>query len=838
MYPKKIILIGVWAIFGLCASPVQTQEAEMEVEQLSEFLDQHGLKRLAICHDEQRLANTVDPAQRGQIAKDLATRYRSYFFSNLPDASVEKFVEQAQWLSTNYPVVNTSGFRLAIFHARFILLERQIQSWWRDSAAIDKRQPIFEQLKKLENKLASLLRSDENLQNALIADIALDQSEQRIQQQQLHEVELRLMHGHYLFAWTIYYLSMLSSEISKPKLLQAKSSFYRSLRIERTEPIEKIDSKWLDFSAPISGRALLGLAGVLVALDQVQSAKFCLDQAEAILTAKFNRAKFELEALVFAGKWQRAVEYVELQRDSLAQDERVEFWEAVANAGYSRDDDINHARNLRRLGLLGLATEFALDPLERIANTEQIDFPQGSLELRWIQTLVKYQTCDSSKTILKTCLQEANELLQDFDNQQTQPFRPTMIYLTSLIHYKLGDFHQAERLLQTIAVADRKGREFVRNVDWLDVLIQLQISNRNPDRTAHALSIVDRFVDTHPDSKFYYRAMFERIRLAGSMKAAHQALLDLKKISRDSSYYTLAQLEVVNCLRRCWLEARNDDARRKQYFDQLLAADKSYRGLPEVDDNSRLQSIIAVTDISLRAQKDPALIQSLIEAGEDLIATQPELIQEHQVLNFFKFRLCKQTGEIQKAIDHAQSHCIDSTERTHRIAALAFLSDMAEQHSDKYEFQIGIVQIYELLVADLGASSETFTRSKNARVAATRLAKLYVDHDTNLGKASELINKLLSATPSQLELLLYLGRVQLKNGQTEAALGTWRKVSRSVPIGTDIWFEAKLGTIHCLKLHNPSDAAKLLKQTKLLTEQIPVRWANSFEKLKLELQPD
>ena len=461
------------AAHALLPDSALSLQGESGEDRLTEFLDQNGLSRLAILQTERILARTIDRAARVEIAKDLANRYRQYFFSNPADASAAELIEQAQWLSKSYPDIDSPSLRLAVLHARYVIVERELRNWWRSSADKKKLGPLNRTLKVLERDIASHLRSDQNRQNELIADVALDRISQSQQQQQVHEIEVRLLHGHYLFAWTNYFLSVHANELSVALLSQAKSSFRRSLRIEQPGPIEKIDAKWLDFNAPMSGRALLGLARVHIALEENQSAQFCLQQAANLVQTKFNQPEFEFEALVFAKKWQQAVSFVHAQQSLIAPQDRVSFWQTVTHAGYSHDDDLFHARQLRQAGLRGLASEFALDELQNFSTTEQIDFAPESIDARWIKLLVRFHTLDRNRLSLEPCLPEVVDLLEQIDKQPRHPSMPSMVYLASLIQFKMGDFAGAENQLESLPQASLKSNRKLSEMSaWLKVLIQ------------------------------------------------------------------------------------------------------------------------------------------------------------------------------------------------------------------------------------------------------------------------------------------------------------------------------------------------------------------------------
>ena len=822
--------------------PIGNTGGQETSDRLQQYLDNKGFSRLSMLQLEKRLLAQPDSTIRNKLSVELAQRYRNYFFSNTAEASAAEFIERANWLSNNYPAINTANFKLAIIHARYLQAERQFRKWQQTSASPEGRDAVVDQFRVLEREIAKQIRHDEDQQKKLISTIALDSENQLEMQQLVDRAEVRLLHAHYLFAWSNYFLAVTSTEISKPMLQQAQLSFYRSLRIEQNEPIEQLDSKWLYFSAPISSRALLGLAAVYVALDRQSSARFCFDQAAAISGSELDREFHEFNALAFARKWPAAIEFALQQLQPSTTTAGSEFWEAVANAGYSSVEELPQLSKLKQLGMKGLAREFDFQRLRQFAVTEEFPFPPGAYENTWIETMVQFHIGDLNEAGLDDIATSIKSLVESKDEKNIDAEDLARIHcLAALIDFERGKFDSA---MENIKRIDPKcldaDRAFGERLARLEVMVQLRRHSINPKFNAAALSATNRFITQFPQSASYQRVQFERFKLTNNLLPAKAALKKLKLVTPDAPFYSDVQFEIVNCLRRCMAESDGENSERINLYEELVVADKTFRSLPSLEAERKLASLLVVIDAALRIEKDPQSLRSLFDRAATIGKTVSPDSDQYSVLQFFQFRNDRQQNELQSAIELAQTISISSPQKPHRIAVLAFLAKMydstEQQKTVPLDIEMDQIKIYQMLSSELGSSTEQLRQSKNARVAATRLVELQVESGQDLKEAQILNNKLLLVLPNQLDLLLNRARISMSTGELKSALETWRKIGRFVSAGSDLWFESKLGTVKCLTSSNPGQAGKVMRQTINLTTEIPAKWKLEIEELNLSLQ--
>ena len=593
---------------SLLAAPGYCYQVESVLthDKVLQYLDSKGLARLAINHLEAKLVEELDEQKREQFAVEIARRYRQYFFSKNAETNAQNFIQQADWLSKNYPAVNTPDFRLAVNHAQYVQLEQQFRKWWRNSAVPEGRPPLIAKFRELEGKLAKQIRHDESQQQQLISEIGTDSSLQQALQIKTEKIEIRLLHSHYLFAWTSYFSAVLPDEVSLPLLRQAQTSFYRALRIEQPAAIDQIEAKWLDFSAPISGRALLGLASVYVALGRSKSAQFCIEEAAKISTPVFDRNVFEFNALVFSKKWEAAKEFVDKRKNGNFEGHKPNFWEAVAHAGFSQHNVLpnlpepNETGYLRRAGLIGLAREFAFDQLRHFAVNEEINLPDVSYERKWIQILVQYHISASNDQDFKNQLQDIYQLMSSSRDQIERADLARMNFIAGMMEYKRGNFESALEQIEAIdSIHIQSEPAFAQRLDWLNVLIQLRRANQDAGNNAIALAAVNRFIEDYPDSNSYQRALFERFKLTNSILPAAQAFKIFEVTEDSHPYYHEVMLETVNCLRRGCLEEKSEVA-RSEFLKKLIETDQKLRSLDNINSELKLSSCLLYTSPSPR----------------------------------------------------------------------------------------------------------------------------------------------------------------------------------------------------------------------------------------------
>jgi tetratricopeptide (TPR) repeat protein len=140
-------------------------------------------------------------------------------------------------------------------------------------------------------------------------------------------------------------------------------------------------------------------------------------------------------------------------------------------------------------------------------------------------------------------------------------------------------------------------------------------------------------------------------------------------------------------------------------------------------------------------------------------------------------------------------------------------------------------EAFERLSGKLGSSPEAIASSRNAQVAASRLAH-YAAEAGDFREAAELLDRLLTAYPKDRGYLRRAGMADFQAGNFDRSLKRWRTLLAGLPKEADSWFEAKYYQIKCLQQTSPQQAQKVLRQFQLLHPQLgPPAWRDQFQQL-------
>ncbi len=127
------------------------------------------------------------------------------------------------------------------------------------------------------------------------------------------------------------------------------------------------------------------------------------------------------------------------------------------------------------------------------------------------------------------------------------------------------------------------------------------------------------------------------------------------------------------------------------------------------------------------------------------------------------------------------------------------------------------------------------TRSKNARVALSKLTELYLIADRN-DDAREGAELLYGLFPDNQQYMTHLARVYTRLDRGGESLPLWRRLAKGVQPGNDLWYEAKYQLIKCLAKENLASAQSVYRQTVHLSGDMPQEWKARFDTLSLELE--
>lgn len=823
---------------GACRQAVTAQaQSESQLEQLDAWLKERQLDRLSTRLAETRLAREGDASARNRLATELAERYRLQFFSNPSKSAIEPFISKAESLIQNYPEVKTPGLELAICHAQYLHAEQEFLAWWRSGATAERRGEVLENFRPVRDHLQQQIDWNQSLQQQIIAFLPDNEQENRNRQQQLDEIESRIIHANYLAGWSSYFLAIVPIQNDPGLLVQAQTAFYRTLRIEQEKPIDEIDAKWFDFSSPLSRGTLMGLALVYAAQEKSNPHRFCLATARKMGNNNDDLEIWQFNALVYAKQWAQAVEFVRsLDSESSTAEPSNQFWKTVADAGFvGLGFDTNAAIELQRLGLRGLLRQFDAAGLTKIVKEKSIQLSSDRFEDLWIRGLLTYHLGQHDPARLANAGDLLQQAVKFADQAQNLTDVSRIRYLQALIEFKLQHPQQTIALLEQMPdVPGTPDLTLAEDILWLKCRATILLSQADSLQTGAALAALDEFVARFPRSRNLPQAEFERLKLSNRLLPAEEALRKFSEIQDSDSYFVDAQFEMVRIQHQIWQNALQTRSQAEQQeFDELVSLDKQFREIPDVGAVRKLSSVLCVVDASLKRETEKSAIDHWLalagQIGQQLPINDPSQTQ----LIYFRFLSARKFGDDTRAATFANWILDSSNERSYQLAALAFLAKYADESPDIPDHEV--IEIYQKLADLLGTDKQAIAGSSNARAAAGRLVELYIDADQP-DEARRLNEVLLDWNSQQEQFVFNAARIEMQAGNVSQALAYWRRLVQGTATGSPTWLEAKLGIVACLVESDPELAGKVFRQAVNLAGEISAEWQHRIVEMDAELK--
>lgn len=810
-----------------------------QIELLDDWLNDRHLDRLSMRLAEIQLARELDTDRQKKLAARLAERYRVQFLSNLSDATIEPFVSKAERLIRNYPEIKTPGLELAICHAKYLDAEQGFLAWWRDGAAADRRDDVLENFRSVHGHLQQQIDWNNSLLQKVISILPYDDLENRNRQQQLDEIESRIVHANYLSGWTHYFSAIVPIQNDSTRLVQAQTAFYRTLRIEQEKPIDQIDSKWLDFSSPLSRRTLTGLALVYEAQEKSNSSRFCMAAADKLGGNLDDSKIWQFNALAYSKQWSQAVEFANsLDFEKSGSHLAGRFWKTVVEAGFAGlGFDSNAAGDLQRLGLLGLLRQFDAEAIKTIVDEKAIQLSTDRFEDLWISGLLNYHLSDHDRDRLANTGSLLQRAIKIAGTKQNQTDVARIRYLQALIEFKLQNPRETIALLDQIPdVPGTPDLALAENRFWLKCRALNVLSQFDLFQSGAALAAINEFILRFPESRHLQQAEFERLKLSNRLLPADEALKKFSEIKSTDGYFTDAQFEMVKSQHRLWATAHADGSElEEQAFEALVSLDQRFRELPALSAVQQLSSLLFIIDASLKHETAKPRIDAWLALAERISLESPIEVQSLQTqLMYYRFLAARKFKDDPSAAKFANWISQQSQEPGYQLAAIAFLAKTADESGNTPVHEL--LEIYQKLADRLGTDSEAVASSGNARAAAGRLVELYIETNQT-DKARPLNRVLLEWNSNHDQFVLNAARIETHAGNFSEALSYWRKLAQGSETGSPAWLESKLGIVTCLVESDPASAARVFRQTINLAGEISEEWQGRFAEIGARIDP-
>ncbi len=827
---RALTLLLIWVL----SSHLHADERD---QKLSEYLREHDLNRLELSYLEIKFSRTIDKEQRKHLANLLSERYSHFLFRDSTNVDPASIIARAESLMQDFPERPFSNLELAVYHAKLRIHESQFHQWWNQGASISRSRSIIDSFSQLQSELRRWMeREQQKRDKAMFAAPLAGAAAQPQHHEKLKYLESRLLHAHYLTAWTCLFRAFVPTDLESQDLLDARRHFRAALQFEQDYQVEKIGSRALDLENSTHRKALLGLAMLYSASNEPVAARDCLDKLDGYVDELAIRAA-EFNSLAFGRRWQDALKHAS-RAFKVDWYDSPRYWTAVLNAGdvamrsHSKPSNKTFGEQLRRMGLLGLLRSFDSNSIQNFAQRTEIKLGNESVEDLWCQSLIAFNRAlnePANSSELQRAADLADKALERIPFAEQD--RNYLQFLAASIQFQQKKFSQA---IATLPFMDSSSssvtKKLSEKIGWLRCRCWLELQRHDSRHTGDAMASINQFLSEFPRSIFAERGKYELLLVTSSLLPDSEALKNLRAIQQDHPYFLQSKLEIAKRQFARWksLSLSTDEAAA---FGELESACLQYQALSSQPEQ-KLLTYWLLLDAHLSRPFSHRQIQSILDEAEKLALLAPNRRSSlESKIHYYRFAFARKSGRTIEAVDWAKKLLGAEGDARTKLAALEFLAQSGTQSLTLQEE----IAIYKNLLKRLGSDQATLSQSSNARVAAHRLVELWMQTQA-IASASSLNEKLLKSQPNSLPVLLNAARIASSTDQHEKAIEYWKRVVRATDAGTDNWLEGKFGIITSLSVLEPATARKLLTQTLALAGPIRTEWQRKFLALSASLE--
>jgi tetratricopeptide (TPR) repeat protein len=342
---------------------------------------------------------------------------------------------------------------------------------------------------------------------------------------------------------------------------------------------------------------------------------------------------------------------------------------------------------------------------------------------------------------------------------------------------------------------------------------------RHVASAADALKRMQQAFPTHPHTQ---RAAYEMNKLL-EKSDPDTMIAQLQAIEPGSENYALARYDLCLLLHRLWTKQRGDPAQSTARLAELRdAADTYLNTVRPADAPRQLQVCLLAADAALHSPTPQLDVAAAMLSRADAVAAQ--LPPTDSSVIEYHYRLLELATARQDAAtrqQQAQWITDNATGSRYEQAGLVIVANALDQQiraaasDNRATLYAQAYATYSRLVELLGSSPEQMAASKNAQVAASRLAH-YALEVGQPAEAASWLDQLLQIQPRDRRYLQRAAQAHLQAGQHAQALVHLRTLLAGLPSGSADWYEAKYYQLEALTRTDVEQARKVYQQLKLL----------------------
>ena len=816
-------------------------EDDSDDARLERFLESRGLDRLLIAHLEIRLDRESNAERRRELAGRLAERYRQALLRSSADDLDEHWVKRAESLLRLNPDWDLVGLELAVLQAKFVQVEQDFRTWWFAGARASDRAALVDALREIARRL------DEIHRRSLVAfqdgqgGFAVNEEDAERLNQELLKIERRVVHSQYLLGWTWLFLGLAQNR-KADALHRAETYFREFLEVPEDRAVGQVDANWFDLRTKWHVRAWVGLAWTEQSLGNQTASDhlFELLSAAPLADVEVKVPLWQLESRVFAGQWALLADWIEqLNRTNWSRSQRVRFALAVIESAGAVAGATEIADRMIQWAALGLLRDFQASHLERLIDEGRLTIRGNPFLENWLKGYLAYVRAESDRTSFESAFVLLTRAFQGNGSEIDPADRARCEYLIGLIEFRRSQVKlAAEHFLRVAEALRDEEPSLAEEAAWMRTRSLASLARSDPYELGRALAEIDRWQQQFPEGEHFEKLEWMRTRLTCQLLTPAQAIQHLQRLKATSDSPDGWIMELAFQYYRQWKVAFQREAEDEaQRFEQLVQLDRQIQTDGRRSISDRVRSALWVVDARLLKGEPIESIAGRVDELANAVGANSQLdrILEGQIRGV-QLQLAERGGDFDRAWHLAQELVRDFRGTPYERPALIYIAERFREKESLETDEIELaIQCNERLIKLIGDDEETVRRSANVRVAMSELVRLY----RKKGKqelAEPIARFLVEQFPDQTRYVLAWARVLADQGRWAEGVPLWRQLAQSSPAGSEQWYESKWQLIRGLARTDSARAAQVLKQTRLLSPDMPAPWAQRFEELARQLQ--
>jgi tetratricopeptide (TPR) repeat protein len=764
----------------------------------------------------------------------------------------DRVLQRIHRLIERVPEARTASLEVMLLQADYFRAETLMSKWMADRTEDSARQEAAEILARiapqLDQRQEQLRGAVDKLQGQVDAAPVTD--DQAVQVRELNRLQSVAGRAAFFAAWSNYYLALAQpADSTAPGFLRAREIFRRILGVDGS--YSERDPAGLGLESIWRARTLIGLGLAEAASGNVDGSRACfelLDRSPAPPEVRELSPYWRTQALLNAGRIQDAIAFAQplvATFTGSASQGKVSFCVALVRAGFGGPQPPPPAHHeLGMIGITGLIKLRQQSALRHLLEKYPIPIDvQAGFYLAWLHAQQQLEAAEKSQRQedYATAERAFAAALATPDAASDLAGASQCRYQHAWCLYKTDQLETAARTYEA-ALDGLKATDTKTAADsaWMAFLCYQSLARSNRKYVQSAVNVLRGLQRDFPDHPYAQRAEYYAGRLQQAALPLAETLANLERVPASSPDYLSARYDICQLLYEQWSKSNGD---KQVLGPKLLAAvDEFLAAAPAGSDVSRrLRGALIAADVALNgASPDEVSAAKYLEMAGRWVEGQPAggLAAEYHYRSLQRSAKRNDPAGRRRHADWLVKNAAGSPFELPALVVVAKAVDdqvLDPSATTRTQLEEG-KRVYERLVAHLGDDPQVLQSTKNAQVAASRLA-YYCAELGQHAAASQLLAKLLVVFPTDPGYLRRAGLSAFQAAEYDTAREYWRKLVLGLPKEGDTWYEAKYYQLACLVRLDREQARQALAQYRLLYPDLgPPAWRGRFAELQQQVE--